>query len=124
MEFVTLARIAVCSLGLALIALGACSSSGYALRAVPRIVADDVGMPVDRLQHTFGAPRRIDRTATSLVYFWFIAQVPAGAPAGFHGCDLEVAVDARTRRVLGYSLANVGWSRCRDIKRRIRVAAR
>ena len=38
----------------------AASSSGYAVRPVPRIAADNVGKPVSRLQEAFGEPRKID----------------------------------------------------------------
>ena len=113
------------ALGLAagLIALAGCASSAYVVRPLPKILADNVGQPVARLQEAFGEPRKIDATPTGSVYFWFVAETPAGAPLGFHGCEMEVAVDARSQRVLGVSLANVGWSKCADIARRIRVAA-
>jgi hypothetical protein len=104
--------------------LAACGSSAYAMRPVPRIAADNVGQPVSRLQEAFGEPRKIDATPTKMVYVWFLQQAPAGAPAGFHGCEMEVTVDPRSRRVLGYSLSNIGWSKCREMDRRIRVAAR
>ncbi len=104
--------------------LAACGSPGYAVRPVPRIVADSVGQPVERLQDVFGAPRRIDTGTTRAVYVWFLAQQPDGAPAGFHGCELEVTVDQRSTRVLGYSLANVGWSKCGEVARKIRIAGR
>ena len=107
----------------ALLALGGCGSSGYAVRPVSRIAADSVGQPVNRLHDAFGEPRKIDATAPKALYVWFIAQTPAGAPAGFHGCELEVTVDPRSNRVLGYSLSNIGWSQCKDIERRIRLAA-
>jgi hypothetical protein len=32
-----------------------------------------------------------------------------------------VTVDARSQRVLGYSLSNIGWSSCREVERKIRV---
>jgi hypothetical protein len=105
--------------------LVACSGSGYAVRPVPRIAADNVGKPVRVLQEAFGEPRKIDRTSTKLVYVWFLPQKPnEGAPSGFQGCEMEVTVDARSQRVLGYSLSNIGWSACRDVQRRIRVAQR
>jgi len=91
---------------------------------VPRIVADNVGQPVSRLQETFGTPRKIDTTATKQVYVWFLPATPSGAPTGFHGCEMEVTVDARSQRVLGYSLSNIGWSTCREVERRIRIASR
>jgi hypothetical protein len=102
-----------------------CSGSGYAVRPVPRIAADNVGKPVSVLQEAFGEPRKIDKTSTKLVYVWFLAQKPKeGAPSGFQGCEMEVTVDARSQRILGYSLSNIGWSACRDVQRRIRVAQR
>ena len=105
-------------------ALSACGHSEFAVRPVPKIVADNVGQPVSRLQETFGAPRKIDRTATKQVYVWFLPSTPSGAPSGFHGCEMEVTVDARSQRVLGYSLSNIGWSTCREVERKIRIAAR
>ena len=102
-----------------------CSGSGYAVRPVPRIAADTVGKPVSVLQEAFGEPRKIDKTSTKLVYVWFLPQKPKeGAPSGFQGCEMEVTVDARSQRVLGYSLSNIGYSTCRDVQRRIRVAQR
>jgi hypothetical protein len=102
-----------------------CSGSGYAVRPVPRIAADNVGKPVSVLQEAFGEPRKIDKTSTKLVYVWFLPQKPKeGAPSGFQGCEMEVTVDARSQRILGYSLSNIGWSACRDVQRRIRVAQR
>ncbi|HEX3949964.1 MAG TPA: hypothetical protein VHW95_08955 [Steroidobacteraceae bacterium] len=107
------------------IVLAACSGSGYAVRPVPRIAADTVGKPVSVLQEAFGEPRKIDKTSTKLVYVWFLPQKPKeGAPSGFQGCEMEVTVDARSQRVLGYSLSNIGFSACRDVQRRIRVAQR
>jgi hypothetical protein len=102
--------------------LAACSS-GYALRPVPRIAADTVGQSVSRLQEAFGEPRKIDTQPTKLVYVWFIQQNPDGAPVGFHGCELEVTVEPRSQHVLGYSLSNLGWAKCADIERRIRIVA-
>lgn len=104
--------------------LAGCGHSGYAVRSVPRIAADNVGKPVSRLQEAFGEPRKIDQTSTRWLYVWFLPQKPDGAPAGFHGCEMEVTVDARSQRVLGYSLSNIGWSRCREVERKIRVAER
>jgi hypothetical protein len=102
-----------------------CSGSGYVLRPVPRIAADNVGKPVSMLQEAFGEPRKIDKTATKLVYVWFLPQKPKdGSPSGFQGCEMEVTVDTRSQRVLGYSLSNIGWAACRDVQRRIRVAQR
>jgi hypothetical protein len=80
---------------------------------------------VSVLQEAFGEPRKIDKTSTKLVYVWFLPQKPKeGAPSGFQGCEMEVTVDARSQRVLGYSLSNIGFSACRDVQRRIRVAQR
>ena len=103
-------------------AAAGCAPSGYAVRPVPRIAADNVGKPVSRLQEAFGDPRKIDQASTKWVYVWFFPQKPAGAPVGFHGCEMEVTVDARSQRVLGYSLSNIGWSDCREVERKIRVA--
>jgi hypothetical protein len=104
--------------------LAGCGHSAYAVRPVPRIAADSVGKPVGRLQEAFGEPRKIDTTPTRLVYVWFLPEKPAGAPTGFHGCEMEVTVDPRSLRVLGYSLSNLGWSKCPEVERRIRVAER
>jgi hypothetical protein len=113
---------AILVLGIA--GLAACGHSAYAVRPISRIAADNVGRPVSGLREAFGAPRRIDTTSTKLVYVWFLEEAPAGAPAGFHGCDLEVTVDIRSEHVLGYSFANVGWGKCHDLQRKIRVAER
>jgi hypothetical protein len=51
-------------------------------------------------------------------------QTPPGAPVGFHGCEMEVTVDARTQHVLGYSLSNIGWAKCPEVQRKIHVAER
>lgn len=107
----------------AAISAAACSGSGYAVRPVPRILSDNVGQPVQVLQDAFGEPRKIETGPTKLVYIWFIAQAPAGAPLGFHGCQMEVTVDPRSQRVLGVALSNVGWAKCAEIDRKIRVAA-
>ncbi|MDB6086718.1 MAG: hypothetical protein JWN43_4599 [Gammaproteobacteria bacterium] len=104
--------------------LVACSHSEFAVRPIPRIAAENVGKPVSRLQDAFGAPRKIDTTPTKLVYVWFLEQKPAGAPMGFHGCELEVTVDARSEHILGYSLSNIGWAKCSEIERKIHVADR
>ena len=114
----------VTAVAVAIFILVGCGHSTYAVRTVPSIAADNVGKPVSRLQEVFGEPRKIDQTATKSVYVWFFPQKPAGAPAGFHGCEMEVTVDARSQRVLGYSLSNIGWSDCRQVERRIRVAER
>ncbi|MGO9039440.1 MAG: hypothetical protein ACLPV2_11160 [Steroidobacteraceae bacterium] len=112
------------ALGFAALALAGCQSSGYAVRAVPRIAADSVGKPVSRLQEALGEPRKIETTPTRQIYVWFLAESPAGAPAGFHGCEMEVSVDARSEQVIGYSLSNIGWAKCGEVQRKIRVAER
>ena len=117
-------RVAAATVAMAALLLAACGQSGFAVRPIPRIAADNVGKPVSRLQEAFGEPRKIDQTPTKWVYVWFLPQKPPGAPTGFHGCEMEVTVDARSQRVLGYSLSNIGWSNCRDVERRIRVAER
>ena len=121
-----MSRAAVVAMTLAMtlgaLAAAGCSQSGYAVRPVPRIAADNVGKPVSRLQEAFGDPRKIDQASTKWVYVWFFPQKPAGAPVGFHGCEMEVTVDAGSQRVLGYSLSNIGWSDCREVERKIRVA--
>jgi hypothetical protein len=107
------------------VVLAACSGSGYVVRPVPRIAADTVGKPVSILREAFGEPRKIDKTSTKLVYVWFLPQKPKeGTPSGFQGCEMEVTVDARSQRVLGFSLSNIGYSSCGDVQRRIRVAQR
>ena len=117
-------RVTAAAMVVGILALTGCGHSAYAVRSVSRIAADNVGKPVSRLQEAFGDPRKIDKTSTKWVYVWFLPQKPAGAPTGFHGCEMEVAVDARSQRVLGYSLSNIGWSNCREVERRIRVAER
>ena len=117
-------RVRDVAIALGFLTLAGCGHSGYAVRSVPSIAADNVGKPVSRLQEAFGEPRKIDQTPTKWVYVWFLPQKPAGAPTGFHGCEMEVTVDARSQRVLGYSLSNIGWSNCREVERRIRVAER
>ncbi len=114
----------ISAMALLILALAGCSHSGYAVRSVPSIAAENVGKPVSRLQEALGEPRKIDQTPTRWVYVWFLPEKPAGAPTGFHGCEMEVTVDARSQRVLGYSLSNIGWSSCRQVERRIRVAER
>ena len=104
--------------------LAGCGHSAFAVRPLPRIVAENLGKPVSRLQDTFGEPRKIEVMPTKLVYVWFIAQAPAGAPQGFHGCEMEVTVDVRSTNVLGYSMTNIGWSKCPQLERHIRVAER
>src|SRR5258708_4492618 len=101
------------------------SSVGRRMRSIGLCgAADNVGKPVSRLQEAFGPPRKIDTTPTKLVYVWFMEETPPGAPVGFHGCEMEVTVDARTQHVLGYSLSNIGWARCPDVQRKIHVAER
>jgi hypothetical protein len=119
-----MSRVMAVAVSVGFLTLAACAHSGYAVRSVPRIAADNVGKPVSRLQDVLGEPRKIDQTTTKWVYVWFLPQKPAGAPTGFHGCEMEVTVDASSQRVLGYSLSNIGWSYCRDVERRIRVAER
>jgi hypothetical protein len=108
----------------AALALAGCHHATFAVRPVPRIAADSIGKPVGRLQEALGKPRKIDTTPTKEVYVWFLPQKPDGAPAGFHGCEMEVTVDARSEHVLGYSLSNIGWSKCGDVERKIRIAER
>jgi hypothetical protein len=117
-------RVTASTAALGILLLAGCGHSGYAVRSVPSIAAENVGKPVSRLQEAFGEPRKIDQTSSKWVYVWFLPQKPAGAPVGFHGCEMEVTVDARSQRVLGYSLSNIGWSNCREVERRIRVAER
>ena len=112
-----------CALTAAVLMLAGCHGA-YAVRPVPRIAAESVGKPVARLQEAFGKPRKVESTPTHEVYVWFLAQAPEGAPAGFHGCEMEVTVDARSEHVLGYSLSNIGWSNCHQVERKIRVAER
>src|SRR6202047_1673340 len=119
-----MSRVTAVALALASLTLAGCGHSGYAVRSVPSMAADNVGKPVSRLQEAFGEPRKIDQTSTKWIYVWFLPQKPAGAPVGFHGCEMEVTVDARSQRVLGYSLSNIGWSNCREVERRVRVAER
>jgi hypothetical protein len=119
-----MSRVTTMALALGLLTLIACSHSGYAVRSVPSIAAENVGKPVSRLQEAFGEPRKVDQTSTKWLYVWFLPQTPAGAPTGFHGCEMEVSVDPRSQRVLGYSLSNIGWANCRDVERRIHVAER
>jgi hypothetical protein len=102
--------------------LGACSGA-YAVRPVPRIAADHVGKPVSELQEVFGEPRKIETTSTRQVYVWFLPLKPQGeSPSGFQGCEMEVTVDLRSQHVLGYSLSNIGASRCTEVERRVRRA--
>jgi hypothetical protein len=121
---VIMLRVAAFSMALGVSILAGCSHSAFAVRPVSSIAAENVGKPVSRLQDAFGEPRKIDQTSTKWVYVWFLPEKPAGAPTGFHGCEMEVTVDARSQRVLGYSLSNIGWANCREVERRIRVAER
>ena len=88
---------------------------------MPRIAPDRVGKPVARLQEPFGEPRKIDSMQNRLTYVWFLERTPDGAPKGFHGCELEVTVDARSEHVLGYSLSNLGWCPFSKERRKVRV---
>ena len=115
-------RFGVCILALSGLALGGCGHSAYAVRPLPRIAADNVGKPVVRLTEAFGAPRKVDSTTTKLVYVWFVEEIPPGAPTGFHGCEMEVTVDAMSAHVLGYALSNIGWGRCAEIERKVHLA--
>jgi hypothetical protein len=115
-------RVTSAAMTMAAMSLAACSHSGYAVRTVPSIAAANVGKPVSRLQDAFGEPRKVEHSSTKWVYVWFLAEKPAGAPEGFHGCEMEVTVDPRSLQVLGYSLSNIGWANCREVERRIRVA--
>lgn len=117
-------RVVAAAIAMASVTLAGCGHSSYVVRPVPRIAADNVGKPVSRLQEALGAPRKIDATSTKLVYVWFLDQTPAGAPAGFHGCELEVAVDPRSEYVLGFSMSNIGWAKCPDVARKIHLADR
>jgi hypothetical protein len=108
----------------AVLVLAGCHHATFAVRPVPRIASESVGKSVARLQEAFGTPRKIDSTPTKEVYVWFLPQKPDGAPAGFHGCEMEVTVDARSEHVLGYSLSNIGWSKCGEVQRKIRIAER
>jgi hypothetical protein len=117
-------RIAAAALALASLALAACGHSGYAVRPIPRIAADSVGKPVSRLREAFGAPRKIEPTPTKLVYVWFLEEKPEGAPTGFHGCEMEATVDARSEHILGYTLSNIGWAKCSDIVRKVDITER
>jgi hypothetical protein len=119
-----MSRVVAVALALGVCTLAGCGHSGYAVRSVPAIAADNVGKPVSRLQEAFGDPRKVDQTTTRWLYVWFLPENPPGAPVGFHGCEMEVSVDPRSQRVLGYSLSNIGWSNCRDVERRIRIAER
>src|SRR5258708_39855751 len=117
-------RVAAAAFAIGVLLLAACGQSAFAVRPIPRIAADNVGKPVSRLQEAFGAPRKIDTTPTKLVYVWFMEQTPPGAPAGFHGCEMEVTVDARTQHVLGYSLSNIGWAQGPDVQRQLHIPER
>jgi len=116
-------RVSAVAMVVGVLGLAACSHGGYAVRTVPSIAAANVGKPVSRLQEAFGEPRKVDQTSSKWVYVWFLPEKPAGAPDGFHGCEMEVTVDARSQQVLGYSLSNIGWADCHEVDRRIRVAA-
>ena len=101
--------------------LSACSGH-YVVRPVPRILARQVNEPVSELVTIFGEPRKVDTTPTKFIYVWFLPQKPSNAsPSGFNGCEVEVTVDARSRRVLGYSQSNLNFGACRDVRRKVRV---
>ena len=117
-------RLEALALALAGLVLAGCGHSAYAVRPMPRIAADTVGKPVLRLEEAFGQPRKVDRTPTKLVYVWFVEQIPEGAPTGFHGCEMEVTVDTLSSHVIGFSMSNIGWGRCSEIERKIRLAER
>jgi hypothetical protein len=104
----------------AVVCVAACSHSAYAVRPVTAIVAAVVGQPVSQLQDTFGEPRKIDRSPTRQVYVWYLPTQIKDAPSGFHGCEMEVTVDARSQRVLGFSLSDLGWSECKSLVRKVR----
>jgi len=83
------------------------------------------GQAVSVLQEAFGEPRKIDKTSTKLVYVWFLPQKPKeGAPSDSRAARWKSPSMHARQRVLGYSLSNIGWSACRDVQRRIRVAQR
>jgi hypothetical protein len=100
-----------------------CASSRYAVQPVSRIAADNVGKPVSRLEGALGAPRKVDTTSTQRVYVWFLAAESRGAASGFHGCEMEVTVDPRSDRVLGYSLSNIGGVSCSEMERKVPLVA-
>jgi hypothetical protein len=118
---VNMLRIVAAAMVMAGLLLGACGHSEFAVRTMPRIAAGAVGQPVQRLQEALGVPRKIDTGPTKLIYVWFLPQVPAGAPQGFHGCELEVTVDPRSDHILGYTLSNIGWGSCVEIRRKVRI---
>ncbi len=105
----------------AVVAFVGCANSGYAVRSVPRIAAETVGKPVSRLQEAFGDPRKVDTMPNRQIYVWFLPASPPGAPAGLHGCEMEVTVEPRSQQVLGYSMTSIGWSKCGEVARRIRI---
>ena len=119
-----MSRVLAAAIVASVAASAGCGHSAYAVRPVSRIAADNVGKSVSRLQDAFGAPRKIDPTSNRLLYVWFIPEQPAGAPTGFHGCEMEVTVDPRSQQILGYSLSNIGWTKCGEVERKIRVAER
>ena len=123
-QFMLRIAAAATATALASLVLAACGHSGYAARPIPRIAADSVGKPVSRLREALGAPRKIEPTPTKLVYVWFLEETPAGAPTGFHGCEMEATVDARSEHILGYTLSNIGWAKCSDIVRKIDTTER
>jgi hypothetical protein len=101
--------------------LAACSS-GYAVRPVARITKDAIGEPVSQLVELFGEPRKIDSSTTKTLYVWFLPQKPRDlSPSGFQGCELEVSVDPRSKRVLGFSQTNLGYTTCAEVMRKVRI---
>jgi hypothetical protein len=114
-------RVAAASLVLAGTVLAACGHSEYAVRSMPQVAAGSVGKPVQRLQEILGEPRKVDTGPTKLNYVWFLPEVPAGAPQGLHGCEIEVTVDPRSDHILGFTLSNIGWGDCTEIRRKVRV---
>lgn len=119
---VIMSTFAAATVTLAGVLLVACSHSEYAVRPVPRVAADAVGRPVQRLVDALGEPRKIDTGPTKLNYVWFLPEIPAGAPQGFHGCEIEVTVDPRSDHILGFTLANIGWGNCAEISRKVKTA--
>jgi len=63
-------------------------------------VAGQCGRPVNRLQMP-SVSGKIDTTPNRLVYVVFSSRHPQGA-GGFHGCEMEVTVDPRSQRILGF----------------------
>ena len=119
-----MARLAAAAVAMTALALTGCAHADYAERPIPRIAADGIGKPVSRLREVFGQPRKVESTPYQLVYVWYLEEIPAGAPAGFHGCEMEVTVDSMSDHVLGYSLSDIGWGKCSEIQRKVAIAER